>query len=189
MTDPESRIMKTQKGFVQGYNAQLAVDDKNQIIVACDLTNEENDTQQLGNMLDQCEKQSGQLPEISLLDAGYWQKKNVEQYQKKTQLYVATRKSWKLKKELKEKGAPRGRKPNNLNLKEEMERKLLTKKGRKIYKVRGKTVEPVIGQIKTRGLRSFSMRRQEKSKGEWALWCLTHNLIKLWRNRLKNVKK
>jgi len=70
-----------------------------------------------------------------------------------------------------------------------MERKLLTKKGGLTYKLRGQTVEPVIGQIKTRGYNNFSMRRLEKVKGEWNLWCLTHNLIKLWKNSFKNAKK
>jgi len=45
-TDPESRIMKTQKGYVQGYNGQTIVDAKSQIIVAADLVQDENDKHQ-----------------------------------------------------------------------------------------------------------------------------------------------
>ena len=41
-TDPESRIMKdtTTKGFIQGYNAQVAVDAKAQVIVAAEVTDQ-----------------------------------------------------------------------------------------------------------------------------------------------------
>jgi len=51
VTDPDSRIMKTRKGFVQGLNGQ-AVTTEEQIIVAEDVTQEENDKQQLHPMLD-----------------------------------------------------------------------------------------------------------------------------------------
>jgi len=190
ITDPESRIMKTTKGYIQAYNAQLAVDVKNQIIVACKVTNLENDTQQLGSMVEECKKQTGNFPKVTIADAGYWQPKIVEKYNKNTDLHVCTKKSWKQRQEQKKDGFwPCGRIPKGLSLKEAMERKLLTKKGSEIYKLRGQTVEPVIGQIKTRGCKNFSMRRQENANGEWNLWCLTHNLIKLWKYSLKNMKK
>jgi transposase len=54
ITDPDSRIMKTRKGFVQGLNAQ-AVTTEQQIIVAEDVTQEEKDKQQLHPMLEQTE--------------------------------------------------------------------------------------------------------------------------------------
>lgn len=53
-TDPESRIMPdgANKGsFLQGYNAQAAVDSTAQIIVAADLTQQANDSRQLLPML------------------------------------------------------------------------------------------------------------------------------------------
>ena len=41
-------------------------------------------------------------------------------------------------------------------------------------------MEPVFGQIKqARGFRQFLLRGKEKVKGEWALLCLTHNLLRL----------
>ncbi len=54
VTDPESRIMKTRKGYVQGLNAQAVVTN-DQIIVAGDVTQEENDKKQLHPMLEQAE--------------------------------------------------------------------------------------------------------------------------------------
>ena len=53
-TDPESRIMPdgANKGsFVQGYNAQIAVDSASQVIVAAEVTQETNDKQQLLPMI------------------------------------------------------------------------------------------------------------------------------------------
>ena len=68
-----------------------------------------------------------------------------------------------------------------MSYKERMERKLLTKKGREIYRRRGSSVEPVFGQIKNRGLGQLLLRGLEKAKGEWMLICLSHNLLKLWK--------
>lgn len=42
VTDPESRIIKTQRGYMHGYNAQAVV-TTDQIIVAADVTQEAND--------------------------------------------------------------------------------------------------------------------------------------------------
>ena len=77
--------------------------------------------------------------------------------------------------------APRGRPPDDLTVKEKMARKLRTKKGRETYSKRKSIVEPVFGQIKrARGFVQFSLRGLEKMRGEWALVCLTHNLLKLF---------
>ena len=64
-----------------------------------------------------------------------------------------------------------------------MERALLTKRGRRLYKLRGQTVEPVFGQIKTvRGCDRFMRRGEQACASEWKLLCATHNLLKLWRS-------
>ena len=64
-----------------------------------------------------------------------------------------------------------------------MERTLLTKRGRRLYKKRGQTVEPVFGQIKSaRGCDRFMQRGKAACASEWKVLCATHNLLKLWRN-------
>jgi hypothetical protein len=83
---------------------------------------------------------------------------------------------------MREQGAPRGRIPEHLSLRDRMERKLLTKRGRSLYKLRGQTVEPVFGQIKSRGCDSFMRRGLEAVRKEWRLICATHNLLKLFRS-------
>jgi len=188
VTDPDSRIMKTRKGFVQGLNAQ-AVTTEQQIIVAEDVTQEENDKQQLHPMLEQAEenRQAVEIEEemgVALADAGYCSEEN---FTKKpagdVELLVATQKDYKQRKAMAEQPPPEEPIPENLSPTELMERKLRTERGRELYKIRGQTIEPVFGQIKdVRGFDRFMQRGLEACRGEWSLICATHNLLKLWRS-------
>ena len=82
--------------------------------------------------------------------------------------------------------APRGRIPANLSARDRMRRKLRTKRGRQRYGLRKETVEPVFGQIKQgRGFRQFLLRGLEKVNREWSLICTGHNLLKLFRLRVR----
>ena len=182
-TDPESSIMKANnKGWDQCGNAQAGVDSKKQIIVACDVTSESNDKQQFEPMLEKARDNVGSEKNIKAAsaDSGYYSESNVEYAQKKKiDVYIAT---GKIKHNAPVVKAPRGRMPKNLSVKEKMARKLRTKKGRETYSKRKSIVEPVFGQIKrARGFVQFSLRGIEKMRGEWALVCLTHNLLKLFR--------
>jgi len=48
------------------------------------------------------------------------------------------------------------------------------------YRLRKQVVEPVFGQIKqARGFRQFLMRGLDQVRGEWAMICTAHNLLKL----------
>lgn len=74
-TDPESRIMPSgsQKGsFLQGYNAQAAVDGEAQVIVAVEVTQQTTDNHQLIPMLEQVERNAGARPQAVTADSGYW---------------------------------------------------------------------------------------------------------------------
>jgi transposase len=189
VTDPDSRIMKTRTGYVQGYNGQAVVTE-GQIIIAVELTTEENDVKQLLPMIEKAEKNIAEIKmndeaiEVVLADAGYCSETNLEDTkQKGPECIIATKKDWKQRQALREAGPPRGRIPENLSLRERMERKLLTKRGRALYKKRGQMVEPVFGQIKTcRGILTFMRRGLEACAQEWKLICATHNLLKLWRS-------
>lgn len=188
VTDPESRIMKMPSGYVQGYNAQAAV-TREQVIVAAEVTSEENDVHQLHPMLEAISHELegarvGGQPRTALFDAGYWSEENVRRASEEgPELLVATTKDWKRRKLLREQGCPRGRIPKNLSAKERMERKLLTKRGRGLYKLRSQMVEPVFGQIKgVRGMACFLRRGLQAARSEWRLMCATHNLLKLFRS-------
>lgn len=188
VTDPESRIMKTQKGYVQGYNAQAAVTG-DQIITAAEVTQQENDKRQLHPMLDKTEQNAAaaeveQKVAAALADAGYWSESNAEAARPDgPELLIATTKDHKQRKAAREAPPPSGRIPQDLSCRERMERKLLTKRGRELYKLRGRTVEPVFGQIKdARGCDRFLLRGLDGASLEWKLLCGTHNLLKLWRS-------
>ena len=182
-TDPESSIMKANnKGWDQCGNAQAAVDSKRQVIVACDVTSQSNDKQQFEPMLEQAQENVGQDKKVKLAsaDSGYYSESNVKFAEdEKIDAYIATKRT--KHSDLAPK-APRGRPPKDLTVQEKMARKLRTKKGRETYSKRKSIVEPVFGQIKrARGFVQFSLRGIEKMRGEWAIVCLTHNLLKLFR--------
>ena len=182
-TDPESGIMKANnKGWDQCGNTQAAVDSKKQIIVACDVTSQSNDKQQFEPMLEQAEQNVGKDKKIKAAsaDSGYYSESNVKFAEDKNiDAYIATKKN---KHSDSIPKTPRGRPPKDLTVQEKMTRKLRTKKGRETYSKRKSIVEPVFGQIKgVRGFVQFSLRGLEKMRGEWAIVCLTHNLLKLFR--------
>jgi transposase len=77
-TDPESRIMKSKDGFVQAYNAQIAVDAEAQIIVAQDVTQSATDSGQLVPMIDATKANLGRYPTQASADAGYCSEANLE---------------------------------------------------------------------------------------------------------------
>ena len=188
VTDPDSRIMKTQAGYVQGYNAQAVVTE-DQIIVAAEVTQEANDIKQLHPMLEQARANLKAIAHphavgTALADAGYCSEANLTATDPAgPELVMAPNKAWKQRKVLREQPAPRGRIPTRLSQRERMERMLLTTRGRRLYKKRGQTVEPVFGQIKSvRGCDGFMRRGTAACASEWKLLCATHNLWKLWRN-------
>ena len=188
-TDPDSRIMKARQGYVQGYNVQAIV-SRDQIIVAAGVTQEANDVQQLKPMLETLERTleaAGieEHPGTALADAGYWSEANVTACTcpDGPDLLIATTKDWKQRKALREAGCPRGRIPKDLSPRERMERRLLTQRGQRVYRLRGITVEPVLGQVKEgQGYRRFMRRGLRAAQSEWSLIGTTHNLLKLWRS-------
>jgi hypothetical protein len=184
-TDPESRIMPDggHKGsFVQGYNAQIAVDGQAQIIVAAEVTQDTNDTQQLAPMLGQVEENTGSKPQAASADTGYWNGRQMEDLRVQgVDLYIATgkQKHGELGSGVEE---PVGKESEAASLREQMREKLKSQAGREMYGRRKAIVEPVFGQIKEwRGFRRFLLRGLCKVRREWKLICLSHNLLKLFR--------
>ena len=182
-TDPESRIMKGGDGFVQAYNAQAAVEPTMLLIVGQSVTEAANDKKQLEPMVAAIEQQSGQRPDAILADNGYCSEENLAflesagQPENKIDGFIATGKQKHGEHRL---PSPRGPLPKGATRVDKMKRKLKTKVGKAIYAARKCVVEPVFGQIKqARGFRQFLLRGKEKIKGEWALVCLTHNILRL----------
>ena len=178
-TDPESRIMKGPDGFVQAYNVQVAVDER-QLIVGHAVTQATNDKKQLLPMITTIAQQSGITPPQVLADAGYCSDENLTAMADTTiDAYISTRKQ---KHGERPGPCPRGPLPTTATIVDRMARKLHTKTGAAVYAARKGIVEPVIGQIKhARGFRQFLLRGFEKVQGEWSLVCTTHNILKLYR--------
>jgi transposase len=181
-TDPESRIMKDSatKEFMQGYNAQAAVDATSQVIVAAEVTIQSNDKKQLEPMLAEVKENCNALPKELSADAGYYSEESIAHVQAKGVRPLIP--PGNTRHTDAQPAPPRGRIPKHLSIKERMERLLRTRKGRKAYAKRKETVEPVFGQIKdVRGFRRFLLRGLDSVKAEWQLICLTRNLLKLYR--------
>jgi transposase len=166
-TDPDSRIMKTSPGFMQGYNAQAAVDSHRQVIVAQRLVNTGSDAHQLIPLLEQMHRTlKRQAKEVSA-DAGYCSELNLKALVKRhIRGYIATNRQ------------DKDRKVSAWV--QRMRNRLRQGAARTRYRLRCQTVEPVFGQIKqARGFRQFLLRGQQKVAAEWSLLCTAHNLLKL----------
>jgi transposase len=179
-TDAESRIMKGSDGFVQGYNTQVAVEPLFQLVVGQTVTQAANDKQQMVPLIEAIQEQSGQRPKEVLTDSGYCSEENLKYLAKRRmEGFVATEKQkhgeWR-------EPCKRGPLPKDASRVERMKRKLKTKVGSAVYARRKCMVEPVFGQIKqARGFRQFLLRGLKKVRGEWALICMAHNLLKFYK--------
>src|SRR5712672_2217245 len=177
-TDPESRILKTKDGYIQGYNAQAAVDGDHQIIVAQTLTNSSSDQAQLAPLLNATRTNLGRNPDEVSADAGYCSAANLRTIKRRRiEGYIATgRQKHGTKSATAKKASSAG------SLIARMSTKLKRAGYRSRYRLRKQIVEPVFGQIKqARGFRQFLLRGIDKVKAEWALICTAHNLVKLAR--------
>lgn len=188
-TDPDSKIMKSGNGYVQGYNCQAAVDAEHQVIVAQAVTNQAPDQEHLPAMLDASIENCGQVPNVLSADAGYWSDSNAAHSEERgTDAFIATgRQKHRAKTAHHEAPVDPPDAEAEAKRKAEMRQKLATPEGKGIYARRKAIVEPVFGQIKeARGFRRFLLRGIDHVRGEWALVCTAHNLLKLLAFRDKN---
>jgi hypothetical protein len=173
-TDPESRILKTKDGYIQGYNAQAAVDGQAQIIVAHSLVASTSDQDQLVVLIDGIKANLGRRPKEASADAGYCSEANLAALRKRRiAAYIATGRA-----------KHPGQDKRNLTgrLTKAMRLKLRRAGRRSRYRLRKQIVEPVFGQVKeARGFRQFLLRGIDKVKAEWAMICTAHNITKLAR--------
>lgn len=69
--EPDAQMMKMREGIRLGYNAQAVVDGKAGVIVAVDVTTDQNDEQQLVPMLKTVQEEMGKAAEETVADGGY----------------------------------------------------------------------------------------------------------------------
>jgi transposase len=179
-TDPDSRNLKTTRGWVQGYNAQAVVTE-DQVIIAADISTESLDTANLEPMVaDACAALKGagvtDTPGVVLADAGYWKNDAIEAIvERGIQTLVAPDADSRKEPRLGRRGG----------LYDFVRRVLATDWGKQLYLRRQGSVESVFGQIKAnRGVRRFQRRGRLAVLSEWRLLTATHNLLKLHQHRL-----
>lgn len=196
-TDPDSRILKKGKDYVQGYNCQIVVDDANQIIVAEALTNQPPDAEHLDPMLQRVEDNCGRAPDKVLADAGYFSAENVQSCEtREVDAYIAVRRQKDQERadllpddDTSDSTSPLGAAPDadakksgKPTPREKMDAKLRTPEGKAEYAQRKRIVEPVFGQMRTcQGFHEFLLRGIENVRAEWSMYCTGHNLLKLFR--------
>jgi transposase len=187
ITDPDSRIMKTQKGWLQGYNAQ-AITNRNQIVIACAVSQNTNDIELYQPMLEELtlNLQSAGITEqeieLMLADAGYCSEANLTAEGPKR--LIATQKDHKQRQAARELGTTTGEPPEDATPIEQMEHRLRTEQGAAAYKQRSHLIEPVFGDRKeNRGYRTFRRRGLAAAESEWAFMHLVGNLLKLHRHQ------
>jgi len=172
-TDPQSRIMKMGGSFEQCYNAQAAVDGHSQLILACGLTNNAADNDELLPMIEAVKSNLGELPKRVLADSGYRSEQAFAAVEeKRVEALVA------LGREGKDQTAID---PKDYPATARMAERLATPEGQAHYRRRKVIPEPVFGWIKhVIGFRQFSLRGLTKVTGEWSLVCLATNVRHMW---------
>lgn len=182
-TDEESRIMPSTEGFIQGYNAQAAVDIDTHLIVENHLSRQTNDKQEIAPTLERLRDMEGRVgkPDSLLADAGYFSKDNVERCEddKITPYLCDRRERHHLPLEERFKWPPPC--PENADAVTVMKHRLQTPEGKALYAKRKSTIETVFGIIKeVLGFRRFHLRGREAAHGEWNLVCMAWNLKRMY---------
>jgi DDE family transposase len=182
-TDHDSRVMRTQgQPPLQGYNAQLAVNDK-QVIVAAEVTTDAPDFGHLEPMVRATRRELRAVdvdePAIVVADAGYWHQRQIEAVVSDGIEVLVPPDS----------GLRKGARPGwTGGFYDFMRRVLATPEGHALYRRRQVTIEPVFGQLKfNRQIRRFQRRGRSACRSEWRFIAATHNLLKLHRHRLAAI--
>jgi transposase len=184
ITDPDSKLIPDGLFFVQGYNAQAAVNEQ-QIVLAAEITNTSTDFSQLEPIvtatLKELEKAGiPQRPEVIAADAGYWNEHHMDEIvaNKHIPVLVAPDKG--------SRGTPR--KTWSGGRHEWMRALLNSELGGQRYRKRRQTVEPLFGNTKhNKGVTRFLRRGRVNVRTEWRLHMMTHNLTKLYNHQIATM--
>jgi transposase len=186
ITDPDSRIMKTKDGWVQGYNGQAIV-NQHHIVLACEVSQDPGDVelfQPMNDTLAQTLAAAGITAgvELMLADAGYCSDANLTS--PGPDRLIATTKDHKQRRAARELGQTSGPPPPDAIAVEEMEHLLRTPQGAAAYAQRSCLIEPIFGDRKhNRGIRGFRRRGLNAVRSEWAFIHLAGNILKLHQHR------
>jgi transposase len=178
VTDPDSRNVKTPRGWVQGYNAQ-AVTTEDQIVIAAEVHVSSADFGRLGPMVAAARDELAragveQSPEVVLADAGYW-------HQVQMQRLAAEGVTPLVPPDANKRAGARPGWDGGLYT--FMRRVLATDHAGALYARRKAMIEPVFADTKfNRRVDRFLRRGRAAARSEWRLTNAAHNLLKLWRH-------
>jgi transposase len=179
-TDHDSRVVRTHgQAPLQGYNAQMAVNDQ-QIVLAAEVTTESPDFGHLEPMVRATQRELRTIdlgdPDVVVADAGYWHQRQMEHIVSDGMTVLVPPDA----------GLRKDARPGwTGGIYAFMRRVLASPEGRALYRQRQITIEPVFGQIKfNRAIKRFQRRGRAACRSEWRLIAATHNLIKLHGHRL-----
>src|SRR4051794_989826 len=190
ITDPDSRIMSTRQGWLQGYNGQAIV-NRHQIVLACELSQDTGDVelyQPMTTKLRRTLASAGITAEIELVlaDAGYWSQANATA--PGPDRLIATSKDHKQRRVARQLGQTAGPPPPDATPLEEMEHLLRTPQGTSAYAQRSWMIEPVFGDDKhNRAITRFRRRGLPAAQAEWTLIHLAGNLRKLYQHHARTL--
>jgi transposase len=180
VSDPDSRVVKGLRGFIQGYNAQAVTNDR-QIVLAAEIMVAAPDFGHLEPMVDATQRELAaagvtETPGVLLADAGYWHHQQMEHViDRGIQVLIPP-------------DASRRKSPRpgwDGGYYAFMRRVLASERGGELYRQRQPMIEPVFGQTKfNRGMSRFHRRGRAAVRTEWRLITATHNLLKLHRHAL-----
>jgi transposase len=178
VTDPDSRNLKTPRGYLQGYNAQ-AVCNEHQVVVAAEVSVSSADFGQMGPMIANAEAELAAAgvtspPQVVLADAGYWHGEQIDDLMGRGIRTLVPPDANKR----------RGTRPGWNGGRYAFMRKVLeSESGGSLYRKRQQLIEPVFADTKfNRRIDRFSRRGRAAARSEWRLITATGNLLKLWRN-------
>jgi transposase len=178
LTDLDSRNVKTSRGWVQGYNAQL-VTTADQIVIAAEITVDSPDFGHLEPMVAAAQRELAragveEAPAVVLADAGYWHQVQMERL-------VADGLTVLVPPDAKKRAGARPGWDGGLYA--FMRRVLASERGGALYAKRQVMVEPVFADTKfNRRVDRFQRRGRAAVRSEWRLVNAAHNLLKLWRH-------
>jgi hypothetical protein len=179
-TDPDSRVVKGLRGFIQGYNAQAVTNDQ-QIVIAAEVMTAAPDFGHLEPMLDATRRELdavgvNDVPGVVLADAGYWHQQQMERA-------IAHGMQVLIPPDTSKRKTPRPGWTGGYYA--FMRRVLSSELGGGLYRRRQPMIEPVFGHTKhNRGMGRFQRRGRGAVRAAWRLIAATHNLLKLHRHAL-----
>jgi hypothetical protein len=185
LTDPDSRLMKGFRSYLQGYNAQAAVNE-NGIMLAGEITLETGDFSHLAPMVEATLRELDQAgvsekPQVALADAGFWNEQHMDKVTADDHIAVL------IPPDSSKRDAPRiGWTGGRYDW---MRAVLATELGDQLYRKRKQTIEPIFGHTKhNRGFERFHRRGRSAVRTEWRLILMTHNLTKLHRHHTATAR-